>query len=278
MKRMIWISMMPLVTMVALVLYLGTPYLWPPSPLDVRQETRFEPTKPPTVDDALELIQAAQDALAQIRDYECIYLCEELLDPEKGNKKDKKLTGSHSLLKVRHEPFSVYMKFLGPNSKKGRDVGWISPSKQMQLRGVPLVRSVAMDGPLAKSESRHRISEVGLKNMVDQIATHWEKEKKAGTISIELRTAVLKVELPDAAYEIECICASTRHDQKQLPDGTQLLFQHTRVFFDKETGLPVRFEGYDWPDEGQDEGVLVERYTYLDIKTNVGLDDRTFRW
>lgn len=47
---------------------------------------------------------------------------------------------------------------------------------------------------------------------------------------------------------------------------------------DDEYNLPIRYEAYDWPRNGdsvsQDD--LLEEYTYVNLKTNVGLSDRDF--
>jgi outer membrane lipoprotein-sorting protein len=49
------------------------------------------------------------------------------------------------------------------------------------------------------------------------------------------------------------------------------------VFFDKEHGLPIRFEGYDWPRRGSaPDGDNIEEYTYRDLKFNVSLTSADF--
>ncbi len=40
--------------------------------------------------------------------------------------------------------------------------------------------------------------------------------------------------------------------------------------------MPIRYEQYDWSGVAGDRPELVEQYTYLDLKLNVGLTDADF--
>src|SRR5262245_52009122 len=62
--------------------------------------------------EALRLIKEARDQFANVKDYRCTYLREEVLDG--------KLHSNHVVLMIRHEPFSVSMEWVAPSSKKGR--------------------------------------------------------------------------------------------------------------------------------------------------------------
>jgi hypothetical protein len=48
------------------------------------------------------------------------------------------------------------------------------------------------------------------------------------------------------------------------------------VYFDKESNLPIRVECYDWPHRAGEAGELVEVYSYVNLKLNVGLADEVF--
>ena len=54
------------------------------------------------------------------------------------------------------------------------------------------------------------------------------------------------------------------------------MFHKVLLFIDREHGLPIRFEAYDWPRSPGAAPDLIEEYTYNDLKTNVGLTDRDF--
>jgi hypothetical protein len=49
-----------------------------------------------------------------------------------------------------------------------------------------------------------------------------------------------------------------------------------RVYFDKESKLPLRAERYGWPERARDKPPLFEEYKYVDLKTNVNLTDADF--
>jgi hypothetical protein len=49
------------------------------------------------------------------------------------------------------------------------------------------------------------------------------------------------------------------------------------VYVDKELKLPVRIEVYDWPTTGgSPNGDLLECYSYINLKFNLGLTDAAF--
>jgi outer membrane lipoprotein-sorting protein len=49
-----------------------------------------------------------------------------------------------------------------------------------------------------------------------------------------------------------------------------------RTYVDDEYGVPIRYEGYTWPEKPDGERVLVEEYTYSSVQLNVGLTDQDF--
>jgi hypothetical protein len=48
------------------------------------------------------------------------------------------------------------------------------------------------------------------------------------------------------------------------------------ISIDKELNLPIRFEAYDWPARPGHEPLLMEEYTYSNLRLNVGLKERDF--
>jgi hypothetical protein len=61
--------------------------------------------------------------------------------------------------------------------------------------------------------------------------------------------------------------------------GGQFYAYRSVVYFDKETHLPIRVETYDWPRAGGPAyGELVESYSYLQLRFNVGLGDAAFNY
>ena len=56
----------------------------------------------------------------------------------------------------------------------------------------------------------------------------------------------------------------------------EFLHYRVRVYIDNELGLPIRFEAYDWPRRARVEPELLEEYSYMHLKLNVGLRDIDF--
>ncbi|MGH7927183.1 MAG: DUF1571 domain-containing protein, partial [Candidatus Binatia bacterium] len=53
-------------------------------------------------------------------------------------------------------------------------------------------------------------------------------------------------------------------------------FHIARVFIDDELNVPIRYAAYTWPQQEGAEPPVIEEYTYLDLKLNVGLTDADF--
>jgi hypothetical protein len=69
-----------------------------------------------------------------------------------------------------------------------------------------------------------------------------------------------------------CTVIEVSHPVRRRDDG----FYFARLFVDDELQLPIRYAAYDWPAQEEGQPRLVEEYTYLDLKLNVGLTDRDF--
>ena len=73
---------------------------------------------------------------------------------------------------------------------------------------------------------------------------------------------------------VPCLCieAAVPHPTAGHPHGTQMI----RVFIEKERKLPLRYEQYDWTGQRGDKPLLMEQYTYVDLKLNNGFTDADF--
>ncbi len=69
-----------------------------------------------------------------------------------------------------------------------------------------------------------------------------------------------------------CTLIESVHPQR----GPDFLFHKVKLYIDQEHGLPIRFEAYDWPRQSGASAELLEEYSYLDLKLNVGLHDHDF--
>jgi hypothetical protein len=211
---------------------------------------------------ALQRVYAAREAVSQLKDYEAVFLKREVLGG--------KLLKTTTQLKVREEPFSVYMKFVEPN--KGREVLFVNGRNDGKLlvheTGFKsLVGTLALDikSRDVMSENRYPVTMVGLNNLVTTIIKQWEAEAKYGEVDVLYRPK-------NRLGEQECEVIETSHPKKR----NQFPFQLTRVWIDTATNWVIRVEQFDFPAAQGGEPPLAEEYTYVRIKPNVGLTDRDF--
>jgi hypothetical protein len=218
------------------------------------------------MDEPIRLIREAQQAYKNVRDYTCLLIKREsvngVLPPENVIE-----------MKVRTQPFSVYLRWLQPRSEAGQEVCYVAGRNDGKMRVHPsgvfgAVGFISLDpnDPRARKTSRRNITEAGIGNMIDRFARAWENERKSN----------LTTQVRVAEYEYNhrrCIRVETIHPTN--PDG-HFLYYRDLVYFDKETHLPIRLEFFDWPRRQGDPGQLVEIYSFANMRLNVGLTDDVF--
>ncbi len=212
----------------------------------------------------LEQAYKAREALVGIRDYTAVFSKQEVVGQQL-----KKLTMN---MKFREEPFSVYMQFGKPY--EGREVIYVAgANKNMLLAHDTGVRAVlggtvSLDPESAQAmeDNRYPITMIGLRNMLDRIIDQWEAEGKFGETNVRY--------FPNAKLgaDVACKVIESSHPQPRK----QFKFQMTRLYIDKATGIAIRVEQYGFPQRGEKTSPLVEEYTYMSLKTNVGLTDMDF--
>lgn len=222
-------------------------------------QPREHPLRP-----AIQRVQESLAALESVRDYEATLRKRELVG---GQLVDHTMT-----IRFREEPFSVYLKFIDENA--GREVMYVQGQNQDRLLAheapgslKSLVGTVSLppDSPEVRAESRHLITDIGLRNMLKFILKRWEEEAKYGECEVQY--------YPQARLgETDCLVIECKHPRPRK----QFLFHISRLFIDKQTNLPVRSENYGFPARPDAQPPLIEEYTYTGIKTNVDLADRHF--
>ncbi len=208
----------------------------------------------------LDLLVEAGERLGRIDDYTAILRKQERIGGELGVEQSL-------AMKVRHQPFAIYFKFLPPNPGKevvyaeGRhDNKVIAHAGGWARRLIPRL-AVPPDHPIALAENRHPITEAGLANLTAKLIGYRRMD----------------LEEPDAVTILERVTG---------PDGRSWLrslhlhehkvadrpFARVEVLYDPDHHLPMRISSYDWPGPGHTgELHLAERYFYEDIKLDVDL-------
>jgi len=212
---------------------------------------------------AIRMAQEGLDALADISDYQASIARREMV----GNE----LVVETMQMKFREEPFSVYLLFGGANA--GREVLYIdgrNDNKLLAHEGSGLTSfigtiSLAPDSPQVLKQSRHMITDIGLRNMIGAIITRWEEESQFGECDVKYYH---NAKLNDR----ECVAIECTHPRPRR----QFKFHISRLYLDKETKLGIRVENYGFPLQAGGKPVLIEEYTYSNLKTNVGLTEIDF--
>ena len=167
-------------------------------------------------------------------------------------------------------PFSVYMRFLKPKSRLGREVIWVKGQNKNRLiaheTGFKNLFKVhlAPNSWLAMLGNRYPITEIGIENLVTKLIEKGERDKLQGECQVEIRKG--------ETVGRECKVIRVLHAEKR----PEFDFHIAEIFIDKELNLPIRYAAYKWPKKPGGEPILDEEYTYQDLKVNVGLTDRDF--
>ena len=180
-------------------------------------------------------------------------------------------------VKIRQNPFSVYMYFLGPPNLKGREVIYVHGRNNGNLwahtTGVQdtLVGTVSLkpDGMIAMQGQRYPLPEIGLVNLMRRLIEVAEKDVKYGECEVKF--------FPGAKINNRvCTCIQATHPVPRR----NFLFHLARIFVDDELNVPIRYESYDWPKEPgaalDPVKDLLEEYTYINLKINQGFTDADF--
>ena len=218
----------------------------------------------------LPLVEAykARDVLKTVKDYEALFTKRELIG--------RRVQTTVMNLKVRHEPFSVYLKFQGANA--GREVIFVQGrNKDKQNRDNLFVHEVGLksivgtlsllpDGPEAMEGNRYPVSMIGMKNLLDTIIKQWEAEGKLGEVKTQ--------KYPDAKLPSgeECVAYESMHPTPR----NQFPFHITRLWIEKKSGLAIRAEQFGFPQKGDKTPPIIEEYTYSKLKTNIPLGEVDF--
>ena len=206
-----------------------------------------------------------REDIAKLKDYTAILTKQENVGGEIK-------TAQMMDIKVRHEPFSVYLKFRYPKDLAGQEVIYIKGQNDGKLlgHGVGLQKRLGTmkldpEGLIAMRDNKYPITEIGILNLVDKLIEVGEKDSKYGECEVEYFEGI-KMD------ERECTMIQVTHPVPRK----QFLFYIARIVIDNEYNIPVRYESYEWPTTEGKEPTLIEVYTYQKFRKNVGLTDIDF--
>lgn len=198
----------------------------------------------------------------EMRGYECTFSKKEVV----GNE----LISQTMKMKVRHEPFSVYMLFMEPS--KGREVIFVEGKNdnKLQVHETGLASligtlSLAPEDSRVMAENRYPITRAGLKKMLESVVLQWEEETKYGETDVKY--------FEDAKVgDYKCRVIESSHPQPRK----QFKFHMTRLWIDEKSGLAVRVQQFGFPKKKDAKAPMLEDYAFTAIKPEVRLSDRDF--
>ena len=233
----------------------------PAQPAEAKPSVEFKIPDGHPLTPALEAAYDSRKAMDAVKDYTARFSKEELI----GNR----LTKQFMDMKFRQHPFSVYLNFYGPEA--GRKVLYSDITRGNLLVHAEGIKAIAGTQPLALNhpevlkENLHPITQIGMSNLLNTVIKRWEDDTKFGEVEVKVFPGAKLGETP-------CIVIQTVHPQARR----QFLFHKTMLYIDKQTKLPIRVEQYGFPRSPGGPAPLVEKYTYTNIKTNVGLGNQDF--
>jgi hypothetical protein len=241
---------------------------------------QFRPVERTARNDVPVLPPAAAHSLQQPLDlaYASLTRARELRDCAFTFVKRESIAGKLSdheavFLKVRNEPFSIYAYTLGPKQPKGQEAIYVAGRNDdkviVHVTGIrhKLVGMLALapDAPEIMEGNRYSITSGGYVNMLTKIIRLYQQEMTEGVSEVQV--------IPGAKVDGRvCTCVQVSHPHA----GRNFVFQTTRMFYDDATGLPLRWEAYDFPPQPGQAPPLAEEYTYRNVQLNVGLTDADF--
>jgi hypothetical protein len=230
------------------------------------------------LDPALEF---ARNGLAtiqsEIRDYTCTLVKRERINGQLGDYE-------YMFTKIRNRqvvdgqvvsPFSVYMYFLKPTSVQGREVLYVegkNDNKMIAREGgtagkyLPTVW-LRPNGIIAMRGQLYPITDIGLENLVVKLIERGESEKKSGNMNCAVSFAQ-NAKINGRA----CTLLQIKYDKP----GPNVEFHLAQIFIDDEHQVPIRYAAFGFPQKPGESPPVLEEYTYLNLKFNVGLTDKDF--
>jgi hypothetical protein len=262
----LWLGLLGLAATAALACVAPEALSQPPA--DPRRPAVVATTGAPAasaMDEPLRFVGLAVKAFAEVQDYSCVMIKREKIGDMVG-------PDNIIALKVRGQPFSVNMKWQEPKNLAGQEVCYVAGRNDGKLRvksagalGLVGFVSLELNDPRVVAASRHSITEAGLANLIDRLSKGWEIEKKLNGTKVQI-----------GQFEFakrRCTRIDTVHPGAPSKDYE---YYRSVVYFDNELRVPIRIENYDWPRQTGDPGEVLEIYSYVNLRLNVGLPDNTF--
>lgn len=220
---------------------------------------------PLTLRDVIRFASESRPAVKEIKDYTALF--------SKVESVNGRMINQVMELKFRTKPFSVYMLFKSPDVQ-GRQVLYFEGRnnnnlvvKETGFKAIAGAIPLRLTDSRVQAENRHPITQLGIANLLETTIADWEHDAKVEGDDVEVQF------FPNAKLDgIPCQAIQVKHNKKL----SELKYHMNRIYFDKETRLPLRGERFGWPKHPGEKAPLLEDYKYSSLKTNVKLTDADF--
>lgn len=220
----------------------------------------------------IQKLERAVGFLESIPDYTATFFKRELVNGSMGD-------GQVVHLKLRHQPFSVYMKWIVGD--KGRELLYVDGENDGNMlvkvgglkgRLLPCIK-LEPTSTMALNESRHPVTNVGLLNLCKRMLKHRREELAAPKLQLKCRLVANQ-----QVDGVACDCFIVDFETPEVCSP----YRRTVQYYEKKHGIPICVMNYGWQNGAEtdatevDESSLIEHYSYADLKFNLRLADVEF--
>lgn len=172
-------------------------------------------------------------------------------------------------IKVRHQPFSVYLKWA--DFDVGREVLYVegvNDGKMLVHAGgwkakLPAIL-MAPDSSLAMQEARYPVTHAGLLSLAKTIVGYNREDLKSKNY------ARCQQQEDQMIGDRACYCFVLEYRNRESSPE----YRKSMTMIDKEWGVPLYIKNHGWPNENEnvmptdelDEATLIEHYAYSEVK------------
>jgi hypothetical protein len=273
------------VTTSAIVLVVGSFLLWRNnrhSGVDVasaaptRVEADLAERGKMTMSDVLAIAVSAREFMAEnLDDYTARFVKQEVDASGVLGEQTEMLLKVQTRLRgdTNQAPMRVYMKFEAPESVSGRELIWgedlYDGKMAVHETGFLLgLKTIWLDphGMIAMRGQRYPISQIGMLRLVEKLIERGKKDRDNPGVSVNV--------LDD--HKIDDTSVKLIQVRHAKPSGDKDDFSLAEIAIEPERQLLINYRSFGWPSEPGADPPLQESYSYLDVKTNVGLDRDDF--
>jgi len=217
---------------------------------------------------ALEIAYKSKQVMdATLKDYSATVVKRERIGGELGEPE-------YAFIKVRNQPFSVYMKFLAPKAVVGQEAMYVQGQNGDKmfahappgtLRAKFGTVQIAPTSAMAMQGQRYPITELGIANLTKRLIEVGEHDKQFGECDVKFFQGA-------KVNGRTCTMIQVTHPVPRR----NFLFNVARIYMDDQLNMPIRYEAYEWPSKEGEPPVLLEEYTYMNLQINQGFTDADF--